>query len=34
MIAIDLTDGRRVFALEGSDPDVVRARVESGGIAP
>jgi transposase-like protein len=34
MMAIDLPDGRRVFAPAGSDPNVVRARVESGEIAP
>jgi transposase-like protein len=34
MMAVDLPDGRRVFAPVGSDPDVVRARVESGEIAP
>jgi transposase-like protein len=34
MMAVDLSDGRRVFATAGSDPDAVRARVESGGIAP
>ena len=34
MMAFDLRDGRRVFAPVGSDPDVVRARVESGKIAP
>jgi transposase-like protein len=34
MMAVDLRDGRRVFAPVGSDPDVVRARVESGEIAP
>jgi len=34
MMAIDLPDGRRVFATAGSDPNVVRARVESGEIAP
>src|ERR1700682_2663325 len=28
MMAVDLRDGRRVFAPVGSDPDVVRARVE------
>ena len=33
-MAIDLPDGRRVFATAGSDPNVVRARVESGEIAP
>jgi transposase-like protein len=34
MMAVDLPDGRRVFAPVGSNPDVVRARVESGEIAP
>jgi transposase-like protein len=34
MMAVDLPDGRRVFATAGSDPDVVRARVEGGEIAP
>ncbi|WGR70313.1 MULTISPECIES: transposase [unclassified Bradyrhizobium] len=34
MMAIGLPDGRCVFAPIGSDPDVVRARVESGEIAP
>ena len=34
MMAVDLPDGRRVFATAGSDPDAVRARVESGEIAP
>ncbi len=34
MAAIDLADGRRVFAPVGSDPDIVRAHVESGEIAP
>ena len=34
MMAVDLPDGRRVFASAGSDPDAVRARVESGDIAP
>ncbi len=34
MTAVDLADGRRVFAPVGSDPDIVRARVESGEIAP
>ena len=34
MMAIDLPDGRRVFAPAGSDPNVVRAQVESGEIAP
>jgi transposase-like protein len=32
--AVDLADGRRAFAPAGSDPDVVRARVESGEITP
>jgi len=34
MVAVDLADGRRVFATAGNDPDAVRARVESGEIAP
>jgi len=34
MMGVDLADGRRVFAPIGSDPDVVRARIESGEIAP
>jgi len=34
MTAISLADGRRVFAPVGSDPDAVRAHVESGEIAP
>jgi transposase-like protein len=34
MMAVDLPDGRRVFAPTGSDPNVVRAQVESGEIAP
>lgn len=34
MMVVDLPDGRRVFASAGSDPDAVRARVESGDIAP
>jgi len=34
MVTVDLPDGRRVFATAGSDPDAVRARVESGEIAP
>ncbi|MFC5321730.1 hypothetical protein [Bradyrhizobium oligotrophicum] len=29
-MAIDLHDGRRVFAPGGSDPDEVRAQIESG----
>ena len=33
MMAVDLPDGRRVFATAGSDPNAVRARVESGEIA-
>jgi len=33
MMAVELTDGRRVFAPKDSDPDVVRARAESGEIA-
>jgi len=32
--AVDPPDGRQVFATADSDPDVVRARVESGEIAP
>jgi hypothetical protein len=31
MTAIDLPDGRRVFAPPGSDPDAVREHLESGG---
>jgi transposase-like protein len=34
MMAVELTDGRRVFAPAGSDPDAVRARVEREEIAP
>ena len=34
MMAVDLPDGRRVFATAASDPGAVRARVESGEIAP
>jgi hypothetical protein len=34
MVTVDLPDGRRVFATAGNDPDVVRARVEGGEIAP
>jgi len=34
LMTVDLSDGRRVFATAGSDPDAVRARVESGEIAP
>ena len=34
MMAIDLADGRRVFAPTGSDPNDVRAQVENGGTAP
>jgi hypothetical protein len=34
MMAIDLPDGGRVFATAGSDPNAVRARVESGEIVP
>nr|WP_315803008.1 hypothetical protein [Bradyrhizobium sp. SZCCHNS3002] len=29
MMAVDLADGRRVFAPAGSDPDAVRAKIES-----
>lgn len=32
MMAINLEDGQRVFAPDGSDPDAVRAHVESGEI--
>lgn len=34
MTAIDLPDGRRVFAPAGSDPDAVRKHVESEGTGP
>lgn len=34
MMAVDLPDGRRVFAPIGSDPDAVRAHVENGGNSP
>lgn len=34
MVAVDITDGRRVFAPVGSDPDAVRAQIESGETAP
>lgn len=34
MMAVDLPDGRNVFAPVGNDPDTVPARVESGEIAP
>lgn len=34
MTAIDLPDGRRVFASAGSDPDAVREHLESGGAEP
>jgi|GEM_PF-432738 len=34
MIAIDLPDGRRVFAPADCDPDAVRAHVEHGGTEP
>lgn len=34
MTAVDLPDGRRVFAPEGSDPDAVRVHAGSGGTAP
>jgi transposase-like protein len=33
MMAVDLADGRRVFAPVGSEPDAVRAQIDSGGIA-
>ncbi|WP_316186349.1 MULTISPECIES: hypothetical protein [unclassified Bradyrhizobium] len=29
-MAVDLADGRRVFAPVESDPDAVRAQIESG----
>jgi hypothetical protein len=32
-MAVDLADGQRVFASAGSDPNAVRAHVESGKIA-
>lgn len=34
MIAVDLADGRRLFAPAGSDPDALRAQIESGDAAP
>lgn len=34
MMAVDLTDGRRVFAPIGSDPVTVRVQAASSGIAP
>ena len=34
MVAVDLTNGQRVFAAAGSDPDVARPHVESKEIAP
>ncbi|WP_249164412.1 IS66-like element accessory protein TnpA [Bradyrhizobium jicamae] len=34
MVAVDLADRRRVFAPIGSDPDAVRAQIESGEMAP
>lgn len=34
MVAVDLSDGGRVFAPVGSDPDAVRTQIESGEIAP
>jgi transposase-like protein len=34
MIAVDLPDGRRVFGPADSDPDAVRAHIESREIAP
>ncbi|WFU75428.1 transposase [Bradyrhizobium sp. CB2312] len=33
MVAVNLADGGRVFAPVGSDPDAVRAQIESGEIA-
>ncbi|WP_316172083.1 IS66-like element accessory protein TnpA [Bradyrhizobium sp. SZCCHNRI1058] len=33
MMAVDLADGRRVFAPADSDPDAVRAQIESGETA-
>ncbi|MDB5688026.1 MAG: hypothetical protein JWR77_2615 [Rhizorhabdus sp.] len=34
MVPVDLANGRRVFAPVGSDPDAVRAQIESGEMAP
>ncbi|RTM01720.1 IS66 family insertion sequence hypothetical protein [Ancylobacter aquaticus] len=34
MMAVELTDGRRVFAPRGSDPSAVRAQADCGEIAP
>jgi hypothetical protein len=34
MMAVNLADGRRVFAPIGSDPDAVRAQIENGEMAP
>lgn len=34
MMAVDVPDGRRVFAPAGSDRDAVRTQAENGGIAP
>ena len=34
MTAVDLKDGRRVFAPKGSDPDIVRAHIKSRESAP
>ncbi len=33
MMAVDLPDGRRVFAPAGNDSDAVRTQAESGGTA-
>jgi hypothetical protein len=32
-MAVDLAEGRRVFAPAGSNPDAVRAQIESGDTA-
>jgi len=34
MTAVDLKDGRCVFAPKGSDPDIVRAHIKSSESAP
>ncbi|SMX56512.1 protein of unknown function (transposase fragment) [Bradyrhizobium sp. ORS 285] len=34
MVAVDLVDGRRVFAPAGSDPDAERGQIESKETAP